>query len=295
MIWGFFLNSQAQQLPQFTEYMYNTISVNPAYAGSRGSLNIVALGRFQWVGLQDGPNTQTVSMNSPLKNQKIGIGGSVIVDNLGFERFIYAYGDLSYTFKFENDLKCSLGLKAGATYYGLDAEFLADADVANDIYFQKKVNKWNPNMGAGILFHTNDWYVGLSSPRLIDHDYKSENELLAKERLHYYLLGGYVFSLGEKLKFKPSAMVKYSKNTPISLDVSGNFLIHEKLWLGMAYRFRDAVGAMMDLQLAKNLRIGYAYEYPVTDIERYTSGTHEVLMIFEFKFLKNKFRSPRYF
>ena len=291
-------SSDAQQLPQFTQYMYNTIAVNPAYAGSRGVMSIVGLNRNQWVGFDGGPSTQTLSIHSPLRNEKIGLGLSMLNDKTGDENFTYFYGDFSYTINASEDIKVAFGLKAGATNYKLDNQFYAYDDVISDPFFNDKLNRWNFNVGTGIMVHTDKWYIGLSAPRIINHDNNNQSEYLALEQVHYYFIGGYVFNLSDSVKFKPSTMTKYTSGAPLSTDVTANFLFNEKFWLGASYRINEvqrAFGAFADFQVSKQLRIGYAYEIPTKEIRGYTSGSHEALLIYEFKFSKDKLKSPRYF
>lgn len=288
------LEMAAQQQPQFTQYMYNTIAINPAYAGSRDVLNITFLSRNQWTGIKDGPETQTLSFNSPLRNDRLGIGMSFIKDELGFESFTSAYGDFSYTVNLSTETELSFGLKAGATYYKLDEELLG----SDDPYFNEYLNRWNFNMGAGVLFHSNKWYAGLSTPRFINHDKNNDSQYQSLDRLHLYLIGGYVINLSEKWKFKPSTLFKYTKGSPLSTDLTAMFLFNEKLWLGASYRINNEqrdIGFIIDVQATRQFRVGYAYEIPSGDIKPYTSGSHEILLIYEFKFLKNKMKSPRYF
>lgn len=292
-------NSYAQQLPQFTQYMYNTISINPAYAGSREALSIVALNRNQWAGFDGGPQTMTLSMHTPLRNEKVGVGLSFVKDQLGYEDFTSIYADFSYTIQGTEKMEISFGLKAGATNYKIDEElYIPDPNDPNDPFYNEKLNTWNMNIGAGVLFHTNKWYVGLSTPRIINHDNSTSDLYESLDRVHYYFTGGYVFDLSESIKFKPAYMVKYVKGAALSTDVTANFLYNEKIWLGVSYRINDeqrAMGAIVDFQVSRQFRIGYAYEIPTGDIRPYTSGSHEILLMYEFKFLKNKQKSPRYF
>jgi len=291
-----FVNSFAQQQPQFTQYMYNTIAVNPAYAGSREALSIVGLNRNQWVGVKGGPETQTLSIHSPLRNEKVGLGLSLIKDKLGFEDFTSVYADFSYTIRTSENTELSFGLKGGATYYKLDKE----AQDTGDIYFQNnKFNRWNMNIGAGAYLHSNKWYFGLSMPRIINHDKNSSVIYKSLDRVHYFMIAGYVFDLSETLKFKPSIINKYVKGAPLSTDVTANFLFNEKFWLGASYRINNDqrdLGFFADFQVSKQFRIGYAYEVPTGEIrDADFGGSHEILLIYEFKFLKNRLKSPRYF
>lgn len=290
--------SNAQQLPQFTQYMYNTIAINPAYAGSRDALSIVGLNRNQWAGFDGGPQTQTLSIHSPLRNEKIGLGLSLINDKAGYENFTYVYGDFSYTIQASETVDISFGLKAGMTYYKLAEELYNATEVNQDPYFNDKLNRWNPNLGAGILFHSEKWYLGLSTPKIINHDLNNETEFKALERVHYYAIGGYVFDVAESVKFKPSFMVKHTDGVPLSTDLTANFLFNERFWLGGSYRMngkQEAIGALVDFQVTDQFRVGYTYEIPTGEIRPYTSGSHEILLMYEFKFMKNKQKSPRYF
>jgi type IX secretion system PorP/SprF family membrane protein len=290
--------SNAQQLPQFTQYMYNTIAVNPAYAGSRDALSIVGLNRNQWAGFDGGPQTTTLSIHSPLRNEKIGLGLSLINDKTGYESLTYIYTDFSYTIQANEDVDVSFGLKAGVTTYKLASELYNGVFTGNDQYFNERLDRLNPNIGAGILFHADKWYAGLSMPKLINHDLNDDSDYKALETVHYYMIAGYVFDLGDNLKFKPSTMVKYTKGAPVSTDLTANFLFNEKFWLGGSYRIngeQGAFGALADFQVTDQFRVGYTYEIPTGEIRPYTSGSHEILLMYEFRFLKKKQKSPRYF
>jgi type IX secretion system PorP/SprF family membrane protein len=290
--------SNAQQLPQFTQYMYNTIAVNPAYAGSRDALSIFGLNRNQWAGFDGGPQTTTLSIHSPLRNEKIGLGLSLINDKTGYESLTYIYTDFSYTIQANDDVDVSFGLKAGVTTYKLASELYNSAFTGGDQYFNERLDRLNPNIGAGILFHSDKWYAGLSIPKLINHDLNNDSDYKALETVHYYMIAGYVFDLSESVKFKPSTMVKYTKGAPVSTDLTANFLFNEKFWLGGSYRIngeQGAFGALADFQVTDQFRVGYTYEIPTGEIRPYTSGSHEILLMYEFRFMKRKQKSPRYF
>lgn len=293
--------SVAQQLPQFTQYMYNTISINPAYAGSRETLSVVGLHRSQWVGLDGGPTTQTISVHSPLRNDRVGIGFSFINDELGYENFTYFYGDFSYTIPIGEKSKLAFGMKGGFTQYNIDQSLLDDATVVDDPFFNDVSNRWSPNIGLGAYLHSDRWYVGLSAPRILNTDYnkgKDANiDYVALERVSYYFTGGYVFDLSETTKFKPAMLLKGTNGAPLSFDITANFLFNETLWLGASYRINEsaaAFGGIADFQVSKQFRLGYAYEYPISEIRAYTSGTHEILLMYEL-FKSKRIKSPRFF
>lgn len=287
--------SVAQQLPQFTQYMYNTIAINPAYAGSRETLSVVGLHRSQWVGLEGGPQTQTLSIHTPIRNERVGLGFSFINDELGYQNFSYLYGDFSYTIPTGENSKLAFGIKAGFTSYSLDADF--QQSQSNDPVIFGFEDRWKPNIGTGIYWHSNRWYVGLSAPRILNTDYTGDAEFQSLERISYYFTGGYVFDLSENTKFKPATLLKATNGAPLSFDLTANFLFYDKFWLGAGYRVDEragALGGLADFQVSKQLRIGYAYEYPLSDLRPYTSGTHEILLMFEI-FKSKRIKSPRYF
>lgn len=290
-----------QQLPQFTQYMYNTISINPAYAGSRETLSIVGLHRSQWVGLEGGPSTQTLSVHSPLNNERMGLGVSFINDQLGYENFSYLYSDFSYTLPIGQKSKLAFGLKAGFTQYSIDQLLLNDPSVVNDPFYNDVSDRWSPNVGLGLYYHSTKWYLSLSAPRILNTDYNNGRrgtiDYVALERVSYYFTSGYVFNLSNTTKFKPAILLKATNGAPLSFDMTANFLFNEKFWLGASYRINEsaaAIGAITDFQVSKQMRVGYAYEYPISDIRPYTSGTHEILLMFEM-FKSRRIKSPRYF
>jgi type IX secretion system PorP/SprF family membrane protein len=285
----------SQQLPQFTQYMYNTISINPAYAGSRDAFSIVGLHRSQWVDLEGAPTTQTLSLHSPMRNDKVGLGLSIINDQAGYENYTYAYGDFAYRLDMSADVTLRLGLKAGMSYYHIEEELFTDQQVLNDPFFRDKINRWTPNVGVGFYLSAQNWYIGGSAPKLINNDNNKYNEYLALEQVHYYLTGGYVFDINQSLKFRPSTMLKATKGAPLSIDISATAIFDEDIYLGANYRVDDAIGGFLDIQLLPGFRAGYAYEYPISDIRPYTSGSHEILLIYELRSKDTRYKSPRFF
>lgn len=288
--------SIAQQLPQFTQYMYNTIAINPAYAGSRETLNVIGLHRSQWAGFAGGPTTQTLSVHAPLKYEKIGLGFSFVNDELGFENFTYMYGDFSYTIQLNEISKLAFGLKAGFTAFSVDNELYTSN--TNDLLISNIESRWTTNVGAGIMWLWERGYLGLSAPRLINNDFVPDIEFKALERASYYFTGGYVFNIGFDTKFKPSFMIKATNGATISTDLTANFLFFEKLWVGAGYRFSDtngAIGFMSDFQVLRDWRVGYTFELPTSEIRPYTSGTHEIIIMFEVFNQRKRESSPRYY
>ncbi|KAA5821126.1 type IX secretion system membrane protein PorP/SprF [Algibacter amylolyticus] len=288
----------AQQLPQFTQYMYNTISINPAYAGSREVLSVVGLHRSQWVGFKGGPITQTLSVHTPLRNDRIGLGLSLIEDDLGPQNFTYLYGDFAYNIPTGRNGKLAFGLKAGFTQFSFDTNFRLDEDNQNDPLIYGTEDRWSPNIGAGVYWSTNRVYASLSAPRILNNGSNNNRSFEALDNISYYFTAGGVIDLTKSIKFKPATLIKATNGAPVSYDLTANFLFSEKFWIGGSYRINErtaAIGGIVDFQLSRQLRVGYAYEKPTSEIADYTTGTHEILLMYEFKFLSSKLKSPRYF
>ncbi|SDB41769.1 type IX secretion system membrane protein, PorP/SprF family [Flavobacteriaceae bacterium MAR_2010_188] len=277
--------SIAQQLPQFSQYMYNTISINPAYAGSREIMVINLLNRNQWVGVNGAPVTQTLSVHSSVPGTKLGLGLSVINDKLGYDNTTYIYSDVSYTLNLSDKYWLAFGLKVGASKFSLDDDIYNDPAYNNDPYLDYLYNGWDPNFGVGIYFRSDKFYMGLSSPKLVNYKKRSDLDYIPIDRVSYYLNGGYLWEYNSSnLKFKPTFLLKYTNGAPLSVDVTGNVLLYDKLWLGLSYRLKDSFGAMANFNIAKGLNIGYAYDYITSDLAPFTSGSHEIILQYEFNF-----------
>jgi type IX secretion system PorP/SprF family membrane protein len=286
--------SYAQQDAQFTQYMYNTININPAYAGSRGAMSIFALHRTQWVGLDGAPVTNTVSVNTPLNGSNLGLGVSVINDKIGPLHENTISGDLSYTVPTSETFKLSFGIKATANLFDLDASRLTP-ETYGDVSLES-FTKFTPNIGAGIYYHSNKAYVGLSVPNFIESNRYNDNQVaIAKEKITSYLIAGYVFDLNNYVKFKPALLTKMIKGAPLQADISGNFIFNEKLTLGVAYRWSAALSAMVGFQVSDGLYIGYGFDNETTNLKHYNSGSHEIFFRYEIFKKNDKITTPRFF
>lgn len=286
-----------QQDAQYTQYMYNTTSINPAYAGSRGVMSIFGLHRNQWVGLDGAPLTNFISLNAPINYSNIGLGISVINDQIGPMVQNEIATDLSYTINASENSKLSFGLKATAGLLNVDYTKLNIYDPL-DTRFQENINnKFSPNIGAGVYLYSDNFYVGLSIPKMVENKY---NDAIAyshviKERMNYYLMAGYVFDLDYDLKFKPSLFTKVVEGAPLQVDISANFLFEEKFIAGATYRWSAALSTMVGFQLTEGLLIGYAYDAETTKLTNYNSGSHEIFMRFEIFKNYRRIISPRFF
>ncbi len=287
--------SYSQQDAQYTQYMYNTINVNPAYAGSRGVMSIFGLHRTQWVGLDGAPVTNAFSVNSPIENTNLGVGLSFVNDRIGPTVENTISTDLSYTIPVSETYKLSFGIKATANLFSFDRDKLNIQNQADPL-LQSLSNNFSPNVGAGAYFHSDKSYLGLSVPNFFQTKRYNDNDYAVyKERMNAYLIGGYVFDLSPNLKFKPAFLGKMVQGAPLQLDVSGNFLINDKFVLGAAWRWSAAASLMAGFQVSDGLYIGYGYDLETTKLAHYNSGSHEIFLRYELFKRQDRIVSPRFF
>lgn len=287
----------AQQDAQYTQYMYNTVSVNPGYAGSRGHMSIGALHRSQWVGLDGAPKTQTLNFHSPVGHNGMGMGLSIVKDEIGPTSETYFDIDFSYTVKTSDVGKLSFGIKGSA--HLLDIRFSELNQYAPDQLLSQDIdNKFTPNFGAGVYYHTDKFYAGLSVPRILETSHFDESSLsTAQEQMNYYLITGYVFDLNTNLKFKPTILSKVVKGAPLQMDLSANFLMNDKFILGAAYRWDAAISGLVGFQVSDSFLIGMAYDKEVTDLgsAAFNDGSFEIILRYDFIISKGFVKSPRFF
>ena len=295
----------AQQDAQYTQYMFNTMSVNPAYAGSRGQLSIGALYRSQWVGLEGAPKTQTLNIQSPIRNSKLGYGVSIVNDQIGDGVVQETYFDavISYTIDVSAEGKLSFGLKAGGNLLNLDFTKLRNFD-AEPVSSDNIENRFSPNVGVGLYYHAERFYAGLSAPNLLQTEHFDNSQqqagsvqFLSKERINFYLITGYVFDLNGNLKFKPALLTKVVGGAPLQIDMSANFMFNDRFTFGAAYRWDAAVSAMAGFQISDQFMIGLAYDRETTDLggTQFNDGSFEVLLRYELVKSFQRLVSPRFF
>lgn len=286
----------AQQDPLYSQYMFNTLAFNPAYAGSADVFTVMALSRHQWVGFEGAPATQTFLAHTPLRNQALALGLTAMTDKVGPARQTGAFLDLAYRIRTGTDTRLSFGLKGGVNSFQADLAGLAtvNPDQAN-VNVQGQLM---PNFGFGLYWHAPRYYVGLSAPKLL------ENELVpastgvittSSEVRHFFLMGGYVLDLGRDLKFKPSFMTRVVKGSPLSVDLNASFLLRERIWFGALYRLGNAFGVFGQYRVNDQLSVGYAFDLTTTKLGAYNAGTHEVMLSYDLRFIKGRTISPRYF
>ena len=277
---------QSQQRPQFTQYMYNSIAFNPAYAGSREYMVVNLLHRSQWLGIDGAPTTQTLSAHTLIPDLKnIGVGLSVVRDELGFESTTDAFVNLSYTIDLDSDQdhRLAFGVKAGATKYDLNEELLNDPAAAPDNFIDTVNFSWLPNAGVGLYFRGEYYYLGLSIPKIFTYE-SNDTGFVSFDRSSVFLNGGYLLEASKHLSFKPMFLIKYTDGAPLSFDLSAMFLINEKLWLGGSYRFTDSFGLIANFEVAERFSIGYSYDYITSNLGEFSSGSHELILAYMFDF-----------
>jgi len=297
----FYLSVSAQQDPEYTHYMYNMSVVNPAYAtGVPAMMNFGGLYRTQWVGAYGAPKTFTFFGHTAI-NDKIEAGISFVSDDIGdgAKKENNVYADFAYVLKLGGKNKLSLGLKAGFSSMQSNFNGLRFTDPQTDIAFSENINATKPNIGVGAYYFRDNLYVGLSAPNLLKSKYieeKSGMNAFGSEEIHTFLTAGYVFQLNNALKLKPAFMSKFVKGAPITLDVSANVLYNEKFEFGASYRIDDSVSALFNINVTPTLRVGYAYDYTLTNFGQFNSGTHEIMLLFDLDLLGKGFdKSPRFF
>ena len=285
----------AQQDPQYTQYMYNPININPGYAGSRGVTSFFALHRAQWVGLEGAPVTNSVSVNAPV-GRNVGLGISFVNDKIGPTDTNLISADFSYTIPVNDYYKLGLGIKGSLQLFNVDFTKLNIYD-PNDPRFQTNIkNEITPNIGAGAYLYSENTYFGLSVPHILETEHYEHNEIsVAKERFHVYAMGGHVFDLAYNWKLKPAALAKIVEGAPLQLDLTANVLYNDKFTLGLAYRWDAAVSVLAGFQITNSLFIGYTYDTETTQLADYNSGSHELFLRFELFKKYEKVMNPRFF
>lgn len=295
------LKASAQQEPHFTQYMSNMSVINPAYATDTPAiLNLGTLYRYQWAGIKGAPKTLTLFAHTPV-NDKIEAGFSLVSDDIGdgVKKQTNLFADLAYILQLNETQKLSFGLKAGFSTISTNFNGFELNDPRPDLAFEN-TNETVPNIGVGAYYFTDNYYIGLSVPNILtsEHYGSSGNQInsFGTHRVHGYLTGGYVFDINENFKLKPAAMAIFVQGAPVSVDLTANVLYNEKFELGAAYRFGDAVSVLMNVNVTPNLRVGYSYDYTISNLSQFNSGSHEIVLLYNLDLLgKGYNKSPRFF
>ncbi len=289
----------AQQDPMYSQYMFNGLALNPAYAGSKGYLTTTFLHRNQWVDIQGAPKTNILSFHTPLLIESSSIGATLLHDRIGVTSRTDLYGTYAYRIQLNKGAKLAFGLRAGMTHYRIDFTQLTYWDSDDPIYNNGNQRGVAPNVGTGIYFQTNKFYAGLSVPNLLSYNPEESFSVNAKgiptTSRHYFGTIGYAIEINPNFVLKPSLMAKYESSAPFQLDVNLNMLLARKVWVGASYRTSDAIVGMVEFIPIPMLQVGYAYDYTLSELAAYTRGTHELVLTLNFGSQVSKLKTPRYF
>ena len=294
---GLTTSLKAQQDAMFTHYMYNTLWLNPAYAGTRDAFTITAIHRSQWVGFEGAPIDQTLTMHSPILKGKMGVGLSVLNDKIGPTKSTFLALDLDYQIKINSKSKLSFGLKGLVNFYSVNLNRLS-LENQNDVAFSENINRILPNSGAGIYYYRERFYAGISVPKLMENKIKSSSlNAVSKEQRHYFFIMGTVFNLSKDVRLKPTCFIKATEIAPIEGDVTANFIIKDKFTLGAMYRTGDGFGLLLGYNFTEQFIVGYSFDWSMVNTTRkYNSGSHEIMLRYDLiSKTKSKIKSPRFF
>lgn len=292
VFFSFMSEAFAQQEPQYTQYMYNMAIINPAYATETPAiLNLGTLYRKQWVGTEGAPKTLSFFGHTPV-GKNIEAGLSIVSDDIGEGRKKENNfsANVAYVLKINEKHRLSFGMNAGLTSFKTNFSEFRLGDTAQDIAFSENINSTFANIGAGLFYFTDQYYLGLSASNFLSATHlQKKNDLYSiktQTTSHFYLTGGYVYQISSAFKIKPSFMVKTTENAPITLDLSANILFNERFELGVSHRFNDSVSALVNIEVVPNLRVGYSYDYGTSRLSQFNSGSHEIILLFDLDFLQ---------
>jgi type IX secretion system PorP/SprF family membrane protein len=274
--------------------MFNQMGINPAYAGSHKTLSLTALARKQWTGIEGAPSTQTLSVHSPIANQRVGVGLMFVHDKIGVITQTGFYNAYSYRIPFRNEGQLAFGIQGGFTTYNAEFSLVSDSDPA---FASGDIRETHPNFGAGVFYNTKDFYIGFSVPQLLQTSFDRDNpDSDSKMIRHYFLSTGYVFTLDRLFKLKPGLLVKAVSGAPVQLDLNLSLLMNEILWVGLSWRSFESVDALLQFQVTKKLQFGYAYDFSTTtELSRINGGSHELMLNYRVIEKRSRKKIPRYF
>lgn len=296
--------SWGQQDPMFSQYMFNGLAINPAYTGSRDALSTTFIYRKQWVGLDGAPTTQTLSLHSPTRNRRNAFGFQLVNDKISYLGQTWLTFSYAYRIPLGENSHLHLGLQASIYNYRINwgqAELIDPNDIVPASYGN---NLWLPNAGTGVWYYSDKFYAGASLPHLLINSLDSNrpgisvlagNANSAFLRRHGFITAGYVFDLSQDVKFKPSVLLKYVHGAPLEADINAQFYLFDRLGFGGSYRTGDGMVAMVNYYFTPQLHAGYAFDYPFTPLRGYTSGSHEIMIGYDFRFGDKSIVSPRVF
>ncbi len=293
---------QAQQIPMYTHYMYNTLVVNPAYAGSRDALTVTALHRSQWIDFKGAPTTQTITVHAPLRKENIGLGLSLLNDKIGPSNNTSIAGYYAFIMKLNENSKLALGLSAGINFYQARLNTLLLDQQADPAFLTNIKNHITPNFGFGAYYSRKQFYAGISVPYILQNsnsaiDQYGGNITIEKEQRHYFFIMGALFPISNNVSFKPTSLIKVTPAAPIELDITASFVLMRKLLVGVMYRTGDALGGLAGYDITEQFHFGYSYDWSFgLQTNKYNQGSHELILRYDILSPNQKqIHSPRNF
>ncbi len=297
LLLGVSKQSYSQQDPVYTQYLNNMLSVQPAYAGSSGFLNVTGISRAQWIGFAGAPNTNTLTIQGPLRRYNVGLGISIVNDKWGPIRQNGLYVDYAFRVQLTPDQYLSFGIKGGFNLYQAWLTDLIINDPTDPVYSNDINLKMLPNVGVGIMWHSDRFFLGASSPKILKNQVQSQqNEYVYREVLHFYGMGGYVFFLNDVFKLKPTILFRWAERTPSYMDFSGTLIINDRVWVGATYRMENSYALIFQFNVNNQLKFGYSYDLTTFHPTQVNSGTHEFMISYDFTYgRRGRQITPRYF
>lgn len=298
---GFGVTADAQQEVQYTQFVFNKLNFNPAYAGSKEAANLSIIYRNQWVGIEGAPKTQTLNFHAPFFKKKIGFGVSITHDEITLSNNWSFSTMYAYRIPIRKSI-LSFGLQASLQHLGVRWDQIKTTQIGDGSVPIDQARILIPNVGAGFYFNAPKFYVGLSVPNLIKNEYNFEGtdvspdaNFFAAQAQHFYLMGGAIFTFSEKVKFKPAILMKYIPNAPIDMDINASFLFIDKIWAGVTYRLGDSVDLLAQYEITPQFKLGIAYDFTLSQLRKYNQGSFEVMAEYTFLYKKTNWKNPRYF
>ncbi|MBA3898679.1 MAG: type IX secretion system membrane protein PorP/SprF [Bacteroidetes bacterium] len=269
----------SQHLPQYSQYFFNEFAINPAVAGTAKTGEARSTHRNQWAGITDAPRTFVLSAHGRIAEKNMGLGGNVFTDITGPTRRVGANFSYSYHLQLTENTKLAMGLSAGILQFGIDASKIQLRDPGDLSYGSNIQSATVPDFGAGLYLYNDKYFVGASAPQL----YQSELKIFSEDsrsRLqnHYFVMAGYKLDLSDEFVLQPMVMVKHVKPVPVQIDLTARVIYQEKMWVGLTYRTHDAISSMIGFNYQEQLMFGYAFDYAVSGLQKYSSGTHELML-----------------
>ena len=273
------LQGYSQQEPLYTQYYNNFSLINPAYSGSNGHLTATLNARSQWAGEAGSPETQTFSLHGAM-GKNVGLGLSIVHDKVFIWNNTEVFADFSYSLELSETSTISFGLKAGGSFLNVN---LQELGITDDSALNEDIHKFNPNLGAGVLYYTNKLYASLSTVNILETKYYDEHSstATASDNMVIYLSAGYVIDLGADLKFRPSFLIRTVSGSPLSKDVSASFLWNNKLELAISHRFDESISGLFQVRINENVKLGYSYDSLTNNLGNYNNGSHEISLVFD--------------